>query len=105
MFGKEFSIILAVILGALSVAFFMGKGGGIMDLFQSKNAPPRKKRSPEDELRYQRVYGVFCFVLFLDEMINVFFANGNPVFGIITIVVVVVDFAFMVTYLKKNFPE
>ena len=105
MLGQEFSIVMAVILGALSVVFFLGKGAGVMDLFQGKNAPPRKKRSPEDERRYQRVFGVFCLVLFLNEMVNVFFGQGNPIFGIITIVVVVADLAFVIVYLRKNFPE
>ncbi len=102
MLGREFSIILAVILGALTVAFLMGKGNFVLDLFQSKNAPAQKKRSPEDELKYQRAIGIFCLVLCINETINAFVANGSPIFGIITIVVVVLDMAFLIWYLRKN---
>lgn len=105
MFGQEFSTVLAIILGALTVAFFMGKGSGIMDLFQGRNAPPRKKRSPEDELKYQRAIGVFCLILTISEVINALVGYAYPFFGIITIIIVVADMVFIVMYIRKNFPE
>ena len=105
MFGQEFSIVFAVILGALSVAFFLGKGEGIMDLFQGKNAPARKKRSPQDERKYQRALGLFCLVLCIDEAINATVGQGRAIFGIITIIVVLVDVVCVVIYLRKNFPD
>ena len=105
MFGQEFSIVLSIILAVLTVVFFLGKGAGVMDMFQGKNAPQRKKKSPEDELRYQRAIGVFCLILTISELLNAFIGYQYPFFGIVTIAVVVLDLVFIILYIRKNFPE
>ncbi len=105
MFSIEFSIFLAVALGVLSVVFFMGKGNGVIDAFQGKNAPKRKKRTPEEDRKYQRVFGVFCLLLMIDEIMMIFLAPTNKIWNIVSIVLIVLIFAGVIIYLKKNFPE
>jgi uncharacterized membrane protein len=101
----EFSIFLAVALGVLSVVFFVGKGNAVIEAFQGKNAPKRKKKSPEDERRYQRAFGVFCLLLMINEILMIFLAPLNRMWNIVSIVFIVIIFIGIIIYLKKNFPE
>lgn len=105
MFSTEFSIVIMAICLVLAIVFFLGKGGGVISAFDGKNAPVRKKKSPEDERRYQRAFGIFCLVIALGEAVNMFLPVEDSTRGIISIVVVVLDLIFIVVYLKKNFPE
>ncbi|HIV17072.1 MAG TPA: DUF3784 domain-containing protein [Candidatus Alectryocaccobium stercorigallinarum] len=104
MLSDEFSMIIGVICLVLAVVFFLGKGAGVISAFEGKNAPIKKKKSPEDERRYQRAFGIFCLVLACGEFLNIVLPP-HPAVGIVTIAIVVVDLVFIVIYLKKNFPD
>ena len=105
MFTSEFSLVVGLICLVLAIVFFLGKGEGVIRTFDGKNAPTRKKKSPEDERRYQRAFGIFCLVIAIGEFLNVFFPNENVVVGILSIVIVVIDLVWIIVYLKKNFPD
>ncbi len=105
MLLDELGLIIGVICLVLSIVFFLGKGEGIISAFESRNAPIKKKKSPEDERRYQRAFGVFCIVIAISEFSDLFLPIDDGLRGIISIVVVVLDFIFITVYLRKNFPE
>ena len=105
MFSDEFGIVIGAICLILAIVFFLGKGAGVISLFDGRNSPARKKKSPEDERRYQRAFGIFCLILALIELANFILPADDFVKGIIGIVAVVADLIFIVVYLRKNFPE
>lgn len=105
MFTTELSVVIAIGCTILAIVFFLGKGAGVINAFNGKNAPVQKKKKPEDERRYQRSFGVFCLILAIAELMNLILPIDKSVMGIISIVVVVLDLVFIVVYLKKNFPE
>lgn len=105
MFSDEFSMVIGAICLVLAIVFFLGKGSGVISAFEGKNAPVRKKKSPEQERKYQRGFGIFCLVLAIEELLNIVLPLDNTVVGILCIAIVVVDVVFIVVFLKKNFPE
>ncbi len=105
MFSDGFSICIGAICLVLAVVFFMTKGAGVIKAFENKNAPKKKKKSPEDEKRYKRAFGIFCLIMALAEFSSVILPLDDVVVGIVSIVVVVLDLIFIVIYLRKNFPE
>ena len=105
MFTSEFSLVIGLICLVLAIVFFLGKGEGVIRAFDGKNAPARKKKSPEDERRYQRAFGIFCLVIAAGEFLNVFFPDNGRMVGIVSIVIVIADLVWIVAYLKKNFPD
>ncbi len=105
MLSPEFSMAVGFICIVLAIVFFLGKGAGVISAFDGKNAPKRKKKSPEDERRYQRAFGIFCLVLACGEFLNVFFTEHSRIVGIASIIIVIIDLVWVIIYLKKNFPE
>ena len=105
MFSDEFSMVIGAICLILAIVFFLGKGAGIISAFDGKNAPARKKKSPEDERKYQKGFGIFCLVLAIGELLNIVLPLDETIVGILCIAIVVVDVVFIVIYLRKYFPE
>ena len=103
MFSDEFGMVIGVTCFVLAIVFFMGKGGGVLSAFEGRNAPKRKK-SKEDERRYQRAFGIFCLVMAVGEFLTLVLADSFYA-GILTIVIVVADLVWIVVYLRKNFPD
>ncbi len=103
MFGQEFSYFLSAILFVLAIVFFIGKGKRVLELFEGRNAPVQKKRSPEEELKYQRAIGLFCLILAINEILLGTIGQMFPVYNIIAIAIVVIALIFIAVYLKKNF--
>lgn len=104
MFSAEWSIIIGSVCAVLAVIFFMGKGAGIISAFEGKNAPKKKKKSPEDERRYQRAFGIFCVIIGGMEFLSLALPQSTAI-GIIYIVAVVGALIWVTVYLKKNFPD
>ncbi len=106
MFTQTYDWIFALICGVLAVVFFLGKGQGVMRAFTSREQRNKKsKRTPEQELKYQRAIGVFLLVL---AACSVLMATLGAVYiwiSWIEIAVVVVGLIVIVKYLRKNFPE
>jgi hypothetical protein len=98
-------MVVGAICLVLAIVFFLGKGAGVISAFDGRNAPQRKKKSPEDERRYQRGFGIFCLILALTELANIMLPVDGFVKGIVCIAAVVADLVFIVVYLRKNFPE
>ncbi len=105
MLSEEFGMVIGAICLVLAIVFFVGKGGGVLRAFEGRNAPAKKEKSPEDERRYQRAFGVFCLVIAACEMVPIILPVDQGVWGLATIVVIVLDLVFITLYLKKNFPE
>ncbi len=105
MFSPMLDGVLAAIMAVLAVIFFLGKGEGILSAFAGKNGPQRKKRSPQEERRYQKAVGFFLVVLTLCEIMMAIFGNTYVIVSFITIGAVIADLILLVIYLKKNFPE
>ena len=87
MFGKDFDIIVTIILVILAVVFFMGKGGPVLRAFGTKGE--QNKRTAEEEKAYQRMIGIFLLPLAIGEAICAFVQS--PIAGIIMIVISVAD--------------
>ena len=105
MFSPILDGVLAAIMAVLALIFFLGQGEGILTAFSSKNAPQRKKRTPQEEKRYQKAVGFFLVVLALCEVMMAIFGNTYVIVSFITIGAVIADLIVLVMYLKKNFPE
>lgn len=105
MFSPVFDGVLAAIMAVLAVIFFAGKGEGILSAFAGKNAPQRKKRTPEEERRYQRAVAYFLLALTLCEVLMALYGNTYAIVSFITMAVVIAALIILVIYLKKNFPE
>ncbi|MEE1114946.1 MAG: hypothetical protein UHN88_07705 [Eubacterium sp.] len=70
MFSPAFDGTVAAILAVLAVVFFMGKGNRVTELFEGSNKTRnKKKRTPEQELKYQRVIALFLIILAVLECI------------------------------------
>ena len=89
MISREFDIVLAVILGLLMVLCFLGKAGGIMDMFGPRNDTGKKKRTAEEDRLYQRYIGYFILPLFVLEVITAI--TELQVMGLVIAAVAVAD--------------
>ena len=99
MFGVGFDIFIAAICSILAVVFFLGKGRKVLDLFGS-GSQPKKKRSPEQELKYQRGIALFLLPLAIVEIISII--RPSAVMGIVLVVVTIVDFVVYVYVIRKR---
>ena len=103
MFNSTFDLVLAAILAVLAVVFFLGKGKGILDAFGGRSSVNEKKRTPEQELKYQRVIALFLIILAVNEAIMGLFAHISKAIPLITMGIVFVVFVLVIIYMKKNF--
>ena len=102
MFSAEFDFVLGSILAVLAIVFFIGKGRAILDLFEGKNAP-KKKRSAEEERSYQRVMALFCAILAVNEFLLGTIGQAFPAYNIIAIAITILALILIAVYLKRNF--
>ena len=93
MFSTELDIVLAIIFGSLMVVFFLGKGHAILELFSSSRVQ-QKKRTPEQEIAYQRAIAWFLLPRTIMEVLSIFITHS--VFGIIMIIIVIIDLVVFV---------
>ena len=107
MFGSTFDWVFAAILAILAVVFFLGKGGGVLRAFSGKNNDMlvTKKRTPEEEMRYQRAFGWFMLVMAAGEVLMALWGSVYLWVPIVSIIVVIVGIIVLVRYLRKNFPN
>ena len=99
MFSPAFDTVIAVICGVLSVVFLLGKGRKVLDLFGA-GSQPRKKRTPEKELRYQR--GIACFLIPLTIVEIVSVLHRSATMGFVLVIVTIVDLVVYVTVIRKR---
>ncbi len=67
MFGTGFDLFLAAVCAVLAVIFFMGKGKGILDAFSVRKL--ERKRTPEEQKKYEFGFGIFCVVMVFGELL------------------------------------
>ena len=107
MFSPAFDWVFAAILAVLAVVFFMGKGGGVLRAFSGRgnDMMVKKKRTPEEELRYQRSFAWCLLVMAASEVMMALLAPYYFWIPIVSIVILITDLVVLIRYLKKNFPE
>lgn len=104
MFDPVIDWTLAGIFAVLAVVFFIGKGQKILDAFSGRGSVT-KKRSPEEEKKYQRCIGVFLLILAANEAVLAMFAGYGIMVPIVSVIVVLAALVVLVLYMKKNFVD
>ena len=106
MFSPTFDWVFAGIMGVLAVIFFAGKGNGILRAFSGKDTmAQKKKRTPEQEMRYQRAIAWFLLAIGLREVLMAVLGFTYRWVPIVTMGIVILSMILLIIYLKKNFPE
>lgn len=98
MFSREFDLVLAIIFGAITVAFFMGKGGPILDLFKGSAQQP--KRSKQKQARYERAVAYFMLELTVIEVIMVIW-HDMGIMGFVSAAATLVGLIVLIYAIKK----
>lgn len=107
MFGGAFDWIMAVICVVCAVLLLSGHGDGLMKMFGSTSSQQlsmkvEKKRTKEQELRYQRVIGLYCAVLAVCEVVLALFGEKSRIVPLSTIVVAIIGLVLIVWYLRNK---
>lgn len=102
----SFDWIMAAICAVCAVLLLSGHGDGLMKMFGSTPNPQQsmkveKKRTKEEELRYQRVIGAYCAVLAVCEVVLAAFGDVNRIIPIVTIVIGIAGLVLITLYMKK----
>ena len=110
LFSEGFCLFLIIVFGGLAIVFLLGKGQKILDLFGGKSQQQysmtvKRKKTPEEELQYQRAIGVFLVVLAVDEAVMMIFSSRIPNVAMLSLVVTIVALVVLVIYLRKKFPD
>lgn len=108
MIGGTFDWIMAVICTVCAVLLLSGHGDGLMKMFGSASSQQasmrvEKKRTKEEELKYQRVIGIYCAILAVCEIVLALFGNVNRIIPIVSMLVGVGGLVLIVLYMKRNF--
>jgi len=98
MFSREFDIALTVIFGVITVAFFIGKGGPILDLFKGSYQAP--KRSKAKQAKYERAVGYFMLELTITEAIMAIWHN-MAVMGFVSAAATMVGLILLIVYVRR----
>lgn len=99
MFSTEFDIGLAVIFGVLTVVFFAGKGGPILDLFAGKYQ--EKKRPKDKQRQYEKAVGFFLLELTILELVTIFTPN-KAFMGILSAALTAVGMILLIIYIRNR---
>lgn len=105
MFGGTFEWIMAAICTVCAVLLLSGHGDVLMKYFGSAERPSmkvEKKRSKEQESRYQRALGAYCAVLAVAEVVLALFGSTSRVIPIVTICIAVLGLICIVHFNKHN---
>ncbi|HIV24980.1 MAG TPA: DUF3784 domain-containing protein [Candidatus Scatomonas pullistercoris] len=106
MFGPTYDWIFALICGVLAVVFFLGKGQAVLRAFTSRDQRDKKsKRTPEEELRYQRAIAMFLLMLTVTSVLMATLGTIYAWVSWVQIAAVIIGLIVVVKYLRKNFPE
>lgn len=106
--SSTFEWVMAAICIVCAVLLISGNGDGLMKIFGGENDPRRsmtvqKKRSKEEEKRYQKVLGVFCVILAACEIVLALFGSASRAVPIVTIAITILALVGMVQYLRRKF--
>ncbi|MCQ2509538.1 MAG: DUF3784 domain-containing protein [Lachnospiraceae bacterium] len=107
MFGGAFDWIMAVICVVCAVLLLSGHGDGLMKMFgstsnQQLSMKVEKKRTKEQELRYQRAIGFYCAVLAVCEVVLALFGEKTRIVPLSTMAVAIAGLVLMVWYLRNK---
>ncbi len=107
MIGNMFDWIMAVICIICAALLLSGHGDGLMKMFGSTSSQNsmkvEKKRSKEEELRYQRIIGAYCALLAVCEIVLALFGSDNRIIPVILIIAAVAGLAGIVIYMRRKF--
>ena len=94
---------LAIMLAVVSVTFFLGKGDGLLQMFDGKRGNNRKNWSEEKVLKYKRALAVFTGCLAIAEFLLALLAAVYPavVWGVLALGIGAS--VWMIVYCRKNF--
>lgn len=100
---SSFDWFLAIILAMVSVTFFLGRGDGLLQIFDGKRGNSRKDWSEEKLLKYKRALAVFTGCLAIAEFLLALFAALYPaiVWGVLALGIGAS--VWMIVYFRKNF--
>ncbi len=108
MVSGAFDWIMAVICIVCAVLLLSGHGDGLMKMFGSASSQQlsmkvEKKRTREEELRYQRIIGAYCAVLAVCEIVLAMFGSVNRWIPILAIAVGLGGLIGVVAYTRRKF--
>lgn len=106
MFGGAFDWIMALICAVCAVLLLSGHGDGLMKMFGSTSSQQsmkvERKKTKEEELRYQRMIGLYCLVLTVCEVVLALFGEVNRMIPLATILVAIAGLVAIVMYMKRS---
>ena len=98
MFGTGFDLFIAAVCTVFAVLFFLGKGKGILDMFSGGRK--ERKRTKEEQRKYEFGFGVFCLVLAAGQLL-VGLVHGNWT-GLAGIIIAAADLIFIGWYVQRH---
>ncbi|MDO4489547.1 MAG: DUF3784 domain-containing protein [Lachnospiraceae bacterium] len=101
-----FDWILAAICTVCAVLLLSGHGDGLMKMFGSDSSRQmsmkvEKKRTKEQELKFQRAMGAYCAVVAVCEIVLALFGNANRMVPVVTIVIGIAGLVAVVMYMRR----
>ncbi|QOV19574.1 hypothetical protein INP51_00900 [Blautia liquoris] len=101
--AELFNWFLAIALGAISIAMFIGKGDAVLDLFDGKKDNPRKRWPEEKRKKFNRGIGYFTGALAIAEVVMGLFSRRYPLVTLGVFIFMIVAIFMIFQYIKKNF--
>ena len=99
MLSREFEVIICIILAAVTVLLFFGKGDFML---KAKEDAKQKKKTAQEQLKFSRGISAFTGVWFLAELGMLFFGEKGAWVSGVYIGVIILTFIGLVWYSKKN---
>jgi len=99
MFSQEFEVIMCIALVVITVLLFLGKGDFML---QTKDDKAKKKRTPEEQLKFSRGLSIFTGIWLLAQLGMMFFGEQARWVPTVYVGVIVATFVGLVFYSKKN---
>ncbi len=106
MTSSTFDWIMAAVCIVCAVLLLSGHGDGLMKMFGSTSSRDsmkvEKKKTREEELRYQRAIGAYCALLAVCEIVLALLGNTGSMIPIISIIVAVLGLVILVIFLRRQ---
>ncbi|MDO4616515.1 MAG: DUF3784 domain-containing protein [Lachnospiraceae bacterium] len=106
MTGSAFDWIMAVICIVCAALLLSGHGDGLMRMFGSASSQNsmkvEKKRTREEELRYQRIIGAYCAVLAVCEIVLALYGSVSRMVPIISMAIAVLGLIAVVLLIRMK---
>ena len=99
MFGREFEIIICIALAVVTALLFLGKGDFML---KTKDEAVKKKRTPQEQLKFSRGLSCFTGIWLLAELARLLLGDLGGWMSGVYLAVIILTFIGLVIYSKKN---